>query len=226
MERDIKKVPTLRGARSSTCSSSPPRARRTSFELAGKRLSADVVNVKGSGSSIEKGETLKDTVITLDAYAPDVLVMRHAVGRRLPDRDPLHRRRRGQRGRRQARAPHPDPARPLHDRARGGAPRRPAHRVRRRRRALARRPLGHPRLPDDGRPRDADRAADAVAPRRRGGARGRDLHRRHRRPPTPTSSTSCACSSSAWARAASCPRCASTRPPTASTTGACAPASA
>ena len=38
----------------------------TSFELAGKRLSADVVNVKGSGSSVEKGETLKDTVITLD----------------------------------------------------------------------------------------------------------------------------------------------------------------
>jgi aspartate carbamoyltransferase catalytic subunit len=50
----------------------------TSFELAGKRLSADVVNVKGSGSSVDKGETLKDTVITLNSYAPDVLVIRHA----------------------------------------------------------------------------------------------------------------------------------------------------
>jgi aspartate carbamoyltransferase catalytic subunit len=50
----------------------------TSFELAGKRLSADVVNVKGSGSSVEKGETLKDTIITLSSYAPDVIVIRHA----------------------------------------------------------------------------------------------------------------------------------------------------
>jgi aspartate carbamoyltransferase catalytic subunit len=46
--------------------------------LAGKRLSADVVNVKGSGSSMEKGETLKDTVITLSSYLPDVIVIRHA----------------------------------------------------------------------------------------------------------------------------------------------------
>jgi aspartate carbamoyltransferase catalytic subunit len=78
MERDIKKVPTLRGRTIINLFLEPSTRTSTSFELAGKRLSADVVNVKGSGSSIEKGETLKDTVITLDAYAPDVLVMRHA----------------------------------------------------------------------------------------------------------------------------------------------------
>ena len=155
MDRDIKKVPTLRGRTIINLFLEPSTRTSTSFELAGKRLSADVVNVKGSGSSIEKGETLKDTVITLDAYAPDVLVIRHASVGACQMRDPLHRRRRGQRRRRQARAPHPDPARPLHDRARGGAPRRPPHRLRGRRRALPRRALGHPRLPDDGRPRDA-----------------------------------------------------------------------
>ena len=78
MERDIKKVPTLRGRTIINMFFEASTRTSTSFELAGKRLSADVVNVKGSGSSVEKGETLKDTVITLDAYAPDVLVIRHA----------------------------------------------------------------------------------------------------------------------------------------------------
>jgi len=78
MQRDIKKVPTLRGRTIINMFFEASTRTSTSFELAGKRLSADVVNVKGSGSSVEKGETLKDTVITLNSYAPDVLVIRHA----------------------------------------------------------------------------------------------------------------------------------------------------
>jgi len=77
MERDIKKVPTLRGRTIVNLFFEPSTRTSTSFELAGKRLSADVVNVKGEGSSVEKGESLKDTVLTLGAYAPDVLVVRH-----------------------------------------------------------------------------------------------------------------------------------------------------
>ncbi|MDQ3934632.1 MAG: aspartate carbamoyltransferase catalytic subunit [Actinomycetota bacterium] len=74
--REIKKVPTLRGRtvvnlfyESSTRTSS-------SFELAAKRLSADVVNVKSVGSSVDKGESLKDTVQTLSAYDPAAIVVR------------------------------------------------------------------------------------------------------------------------------------------------------
>jgi len=78
MERDIKKVPTLRGRTIVNLFFEPSTRTSTSFELAGKRLSADVVNVKGEGSSVEKGESLKDTVLTLAAYAPDVLVVRHS----------------------------------------------------------------------------------------------------------------------------------------------------
>ena len=78
MERDIKKVPTLRGRTIINMFFEASTRTSTSFELAGKRLSADVVNVKSSGSSVEKGETLKDTVITLSSYLPDVLVIRHA----------------------------------------------------------------------------------------------------------------------------------------------------
>src|SRR5213078_2860066 len=49
---------------------------RSSFELAAKRLSADVVNFSASGSSVEKGESLKDTVLTLNAHKPDAIVIR------------------------------------------------------------------------------------------------------------------------------------------------------
>ncbi|MCX6411678.1 MAG: aspartate carbamoyltransferase catalytic subunit [Actinobacteria bacterium] len=77
VERDVKKVPTLRGRtvvnlfyESSTRTSS-------SFELAAKRLSADVVSVKSSGSSVDKGESLKDTIRTLNAYKPNIIVIRH-----------------------------------------------------------------------------------------------------------------------------------------------------
>lgn len=77
MRRDIKKVPTLRGRTVINMFFEASTRTATSFEIAAKRLSADVINVKGSGSSVEKGETLKDTIRTLDAYAPDVLVIRH-----------------------------------------------------------------------------------------------------------------------------------------------------
>jgi len=77
LDRELKKLPTLRGRtvvnlffESSTRTSS-------SFELAAKRLSADVMSVKAAGSSVDKGESLKDTALTLDAYGPDVIVIRH-----------------------------------------------------------------------------------------------------------------------------------------------------
>ena len=75
--RDNKKLPTLRGRlvlnvfyESSTRTSS-------SFELAAKRLSADTMTFKSTGSSVDKGESLKDTALTLSAYDPDVIVLRH-----------------------------------------------------------------------------------------------------------------------------------------------------
>jgi aspartate carbamoyltransferase catalytic subunit len=77
LEREMKKLPTLRGRtvvnvfyESSTRTSS-------SFELAAKRLSADTMSVKASGSAVDKGESLKDTALTLGAYDPDVIVIRH-----------------------------------------------------------------------------------------------------------------------------------------------------
>ncbi|HWH15893.1 MAG TPA: aspartate carbamoyltransferase catalytic subunit [Miltoncostaeaceae bacterium] len=77
MRRDIKKVPTLRGRTVINMFFESSTRTATSFELAAKRLSADVINVKASGSSVDKGETLKDTILTLDAYQPDALVIRH-----------------------------------------------------------------------------------------------------------------------------------------------------
>lgn len=75
--RPVKKVPTLRGKTIVNLFYEASTRTRTSFELAGKRLSADVVNVGGSSSSVSKGETLSDTVRTLDAMHPDVIVVRH-----------------------------------------------------------------------------------------------------------------------------------------------------
>jgi aspartate carbamoyltransferase catalytic subunit len=81
MHRDIKKVPTLRGRTVVNLFFEASTRTATSFELAAKRLSADVVSIKSSGSSVEKGESLKDTILTLNAYEPDVFVIRHrAIG--------------------------------------------------------------------------------------------------------------------------------------------------
>lgn len=76
--REIKKVPTLRGKTIVNLFYEPSTRTRTSFEIAGKRLSADVVNISASSSSIVKGETLEDTGRNLQAMNPDLLIVRHA----------------------------------------------------------------------------------------------------------------------------------------------------
>jgi len=76
-EREIKKVPTLRGRTVINLFFEPSTRTRTSFEIAGKRLSADVVNVSSSSSSVTKGETLLDTARNLEAMSPDLIVIRH-----------------------------------------------------------------------------------------------------------------------------------------------------
>ena len=75
--RDIKKVPALRGRTVVTLFYESSTRTSSSFELAAKRLSADVVSVKASGSSVDKGESLRDTVETLSAYDPAAIVIRH-----------------------------------------------------------------------------------------------------------------------------------------------------
>ena len=77
MHRDIKKVPTLRGRTIVNFFYEASTRTSTSFDLAAKRLSADTIALKKSGSSVEKGESLKDTVLTLTAYSPDIIVIRH-----------------------------------------------------------------------------------------------------------------------------------------------------
>jgi aspartate carbamoyltransferase catalytic subunit len=75
--REIKKVPALRGKTVVNLFYEASTRTRTSFEIAGKWLSADVINFSGSGSSAEKGESLLDTAKNIEAMSPDVLVVRH-----------------------------------------------------------------------------------------------------------------------------------------------------
>lgn len=75
--RPVKKVPTLRGRTLINLFFEASTRTRTSFELAGKRLSADVINISPSSSALAKGETLLDTARTLDAMSPDCIVVRH-----------------------------------------------------------------------------------------------------------------------------------------------------
>jgi aspartate carbamoyltransferase catalytic subunit len=77
LERDVKKLPTLRGRLVVNAFFEASTRTSSSFELAAKRLSADVMSLKASGSSLEKGESLKDTLLTIGAYDPDVMVIRH-----------------------------------------------------------------------------------------------------------------------------------------------------
>lgn len=77
VKRPIKKVPILRGKTVITMFYEPSTRTRTSFELAGKYMSADTVNLAMSTSSIVKGESLKDTALTIEAMGADVLIMRH-----------------------------------------------------------------------------------------------------------------------------------------------------
>ncbi len=76
-QREIKKVPTLRGKTVINLFFENSTRTRTSFELAAKRLSADAVNISVSSSAITKGETLVDTAMNLDAMQPDCIVVRH-----------------------------------------------------------------------------------------------------------------------------------------------------
>ncbi|HEV2763148.1 MAG TPA: aspartate carbamoyltransferase catalytic subunit [Pyrinomonadaceae bacterium] len=76
-QREIKKVPALRGRTVINLFFEPSTRTRTSFEIAGKRLSADVINISSSSSSVTKGETLLDTARNLEAMAPDLIVIRH-----------------------------------------------------------------------------------------------------------------------------------------------------
>jgi aspartate carbamoyltransferase catalytic subunit len=79
INRDIKKVPTLRGKAIINLFFEPSTRTRTSFELAGKYLGADVCNITTSASSVVKGESLRDTLLTVEAMGVDVIVMRHAA---------------------------------------------------------------------------------------------------------------------------------------------------
>src|SRR6188474_2637682 len=74
--REIKKVPTLRGRTIVNLFYEASTRTLSSFELAAKRLSADVVSVKSAGSSVDKGESLKDTVATLSAYDRAAIIIR------------------------------------------------------------------------------------------------------------------------------------------------------
>ena len=76
--RAVKKLPTLRGKTVINLFFESSTRTRTSFENAGKRLSADVINISKSGSSIEKGENLLDTAKNLEAMGPDIIVCRHS----------------------------------------------------------------------------------------------------------------------------------------------------
>ena len=77
LEREVKKLPTLRGHTVVNLFYESSTRTSASFELAAKRLSADVMTIRAAGSSVDKGESLKDTAITIGAYDPDVVVIRH-----------------------------------------------------------------------------------------------------------------------------------------------------
>lgn len=78
-QREIKKLPTLRGRTVVNLFYEDSTRTRISFEAAAKRLSADVINFTARGSSVSKGESLKDTALTLEAMGADVVVVRHSA---------------------------------------------------------------------------------------------------------------------------------------------------
>jgi aspartate carbamoyltransferase catalytic subunit len=77
LDREVKKLPTLRGRLVVNVFYESSTRTLSSFDLAAKRLSADTMSLRASGSSVDKGESLKDTALTLAAYDPDVIVIRH-----------------------------------------------------------------------------------------------------------------------------------------------------
>ena len=78
-DREVKKLPTLRGKTVVNLFFEDSTRTRTSFEVAAKRLSADVINFSAKGSSVSKGESLKDTAQTLEAMGADAIVVRHSA---------------------------------------------------------------------------------------------------------------------------------------------------
>ena len=173
--REVRKLPTLRGRTVITMFYENSTRTRVSFEIAGKWMSADTVNVSASGSSVAKGESLRDTALTLSAMGADCVIVRHpasGAAHRLAgwlDRNAAehaarpHRDR--QRRRRHPRAPHAGPAGRGHAARPAGRDRRPPDRHRRRRAAqpggpVQRVPAGHP-----GCRGGAGGAADAAAGR-------------------------------------------------------------
>jgi aspartate carbamoyltransferase catalytic subunit len=78
-DREVKKLPTLRGRTVVNLFYEDSTRTRTSFEVAAKRLSADVINFSAKGSSVSKGESLKDTALTLQAMGADAVVIRHSA---------------------------------------------------------------------------------------------------------------------------------------------------
>ena len=74
-QREVKKIPTLKGRTIINLFFEPSTRTRTSFEIAGKRLGADVINISSSTSSTQKGETLMDTVRNIQAMASDIIVI-------------------------------------------------------------------------------------------------------------------------------------------------------
>jgi aspartate carbamoyltransferase catalytic subunit len=77
LDREVKRLPTLRGRTVVHLFYESSTRTLSSFELAAKRLSADTMSLRSAGSSVDKGESLKDTALTLAAYEPDVIVVRH-----------------------------------------------------------------------------------------------------------------------------------------------------
>lgn len=75
--REVRKLPTLRGRTVMTVFFENSTRTRVSFEVAGKWMSADVINVSASSSSVSKGESLRDTAMTLRAAGADALIVRH-----------------------------------------------------------------------------------------------------------------------------------------------------
>ena len=187
-DRPMKKLPTLRGRTVVNLFFEDSTRTRISFEAAAKRLSADVINFSAKGSSVSKGESLKDTALTLEAMGADAVVIRHRASgapHRLAHSGWIHGSRR-QRRRRHARAPDAGAARRVHAasaprrrRRRPGGPRVTIvgdvlhSRVARSQRAAAAHPRrrGHPgRAADPAAGRGRDLAVRVVLRPRRGAA--------------------------------------------------------
>ena len=113
-DRPIKKLPTLRGRTVVNLFYEDSTRTRISFEAAAKRLSADVINFSAKGSSVAKGESLKDTALTLEAMGADAVVIRHPASGAAHRLARLGAGQRAERRRRHARAPHPGPAGRVH----------------------------------------------------------------------------------------------------------------